>query len=101
MASRIESVCRTVREETHLERGQLAGALLELLATLEGLDAGAEQVLEHEQHDGEQPDRADADLAVAERDAGGEQAGRELRREHVEVDRADAVDRTRPRRPAR
>ena len=46
----------------------------EFLAALERLDAGAQEVLEDEQHDGEQADRADADLAVAERHAGREQA---------------------------
>ena len=82
-------------EQADLERRQLARALRELLAALEGLDAGAEQVLEDEEHDGEEPDGADPDAAVAVRDAGGEQAGGELRRQHRDVDRRARCPRTR------
>ena len=67
------------------------GALLELLAALVGLDAGLEQVLEDEEHDGRETDGADAEALVAERDAGREQAGRELRRQHGEVDGLEAL----------
>ena len=53
----------------------------ELLAALVRLDAGAQQVLEDEQHDRGEADGADAEPPVAEGDAGGQQRRRELRRQ--------------------
>ena len=61
------------REQADLQRGELARALLELLAALVRLDAGAQEVLEDEQHDRGEADRADAEVAVGEGDAGGQQ----------------------------
>ena len=55
-------------------------------------DARAQDVvLEDEQHDGGEADRADAECAVGERDAGGQQRGRELRRQRR--DEASAASR--------
>ena len=60
-------------DEADLERRELLRPLLELLAAVVGLDAGLEQVLEDEQHDGGETDGADAEALVAEGDAGGQQ----------------------------
>ena len=62
------------REQPHLQRGEFARALVEFLAALLGLDAGPQDVEEDEQHDGGQPDRRHAEMAVGERDARGQQA---------------------------
>ncbi len=68
-------------EQPDLERRELTRALVQLLPALVRGQARAHQVLEDEEHDGEQADGADADPAVTERDAGGEQPCRELGRE--------------------
>jgi hypothetical protein len=86
------------REQPDLQRRQLLRAPLELDPALVGLHARADQVLEDEQHDREQPDGADADAAVAERDGGGEQRGRELERQHGHVDRVPGVAEAHPAR---
>ena len=86
-------------DEPDLERRQLTRPVLELLAALVGLDAGAQEVLADEQHDGEQPDRAHADALVDERDAGGKQRHGDLNREDGEVERAEAVQSGPPRGP--
>ena len=82
----------TVVSRPDLQRRELLRAHCELLASLEGLRCPARsEVLEDEQHDGERGRPPHADLAVAECDARGEQAGRELRRQHRQVNRADAL----------
>ena len=64
-----------------LEAGQLFGSDLELLGALLGLQQGAEQVLEDDEHDAEQRDPGEPDLVVDEGDADRHQRGRELGRE--------------------
>ena len=78
-------------DEADLQRGQLLGALLELLAAVIRLHASLEQVLEDEEDDSGEADGADAESLVAERDATGEQTRRELGGQHGQVDGADAL----------
>ena len=56
-------------EQADLQRGELAGPLLELLAPFVGLHARPDQVLEHKQHERGEAYGADAEPDVAVRDA--------------------------------
>ncbi len=81
------------REQAHLQRGELACALGQLLPTILGLDAGAQDVEEDEEDHRGQADRRHAEVPVGEGDARRQEPGGELRRQRRDEGSEHPADR--------